>query len=144
MISLGFASFITVLLSAVVGVLMAVLANIFVTGSKSIASFWDDGFNGLNVSPLFDFTLLGLALAALIIFMLRLWFKFDRVHGPADSIYAAHLTESNIDSRIRAASPQFDRLCLNSFGRCPCWPVWTTWCILGAVVGSLFHRSPYR
>ena len=74
MISLGLASSITVLLSAVVGVLMAILANIFVTGSKSIASFWGGGLNGLNISPDLDFTLFGLALAALIIFMLRLWF----------------------------------------------------------------------
>jgi len=138
MISLGLSSFITVLLSAVVGVLMAVLANIFVTGSKSIASFWDDGFNGLNVSPLLDFTLLGLALAALIIFMLRRWFKFDRVHGPADSIYAAHLTESNINLRSGFQSSLIAFVSVS--GGAPVGQ-YGPLVHLGGVVGSIFNRS---
>jgi CIC family chloride channel protein len=137
MISLGLASSITVLLSAVVGVLMAILANIFVTGSKSIASFWGGGLNGLNISPEFDFTLFGLALAALIIFMLRLWFKFDRVHGPADSIYAAHLTNSKIDLRRGLQSSLIAFVSIS--GGAPVGQ-YGPLVHLGGVVGSIFNR----
>ena len=102
MLRLIFSSIVVIFLSTMVGAFMAVLGNVFVAGSKSAAGFWAGELSSINLF-FFDisvpFTVVGLALAAMIIYLLRRLFFLDRFHGPADSIYAAHLTKSNIDIR---------------------------------------------
>jgi CIC family chloride channel protein len=100
MFGLIFSSVLVILFSVIIGIFMAVLANVFVAGSKYVAGFWTTELSYFSI-PVFDisvpFTVVGLAVAAIIIYFLRRLFFLDRFYGPADSIYAAHLAKSDID-----------------------------------------------
>ena len=100
MSGLIFSSVMVILFSVIIGIFMAVLANVFVAGSKYVAGFWTTELSYFSI-PIFDvsvpFAVVGLAVAAIIIYFLRRLFFLDRFYGPADSIYAAHLAKSDID-----------------------------------------------
>lgn len=101
MFGLIFLSLMVILFSTIIGIFMAVLGNVFVAGSKYVAGLWMTEFSYFDFSVFgvsVPFSVVGLALAAIIIYLLRRLFFLDRFYGPADSIYAAHLAKSNIDT----------------------------------------------
>ena len=140
MFELIFSSVLVILLSVLIGGFMAVLGNVFVAGSKSAAGFWTNEIGSINVF-FFDvsvpFALVGLALAAIIIYLLRRLFLLDRFHGPADSIYAAHLAKSNIDMGKGLQSTLIAFVSIA--GGAPVGQ-YGPLVHLGALVGSSFHK----
>ena len=136
----AFSSAVVIFLSIVTGAFMAILASVFVNGSKLVAGFWENGVE--SVKLLFIDTsvppaVIGLALASLIIYLLRRSFGLDRFHGPADSIYAAHLTKSNIDlgKSLQSTLIAF----ISIAGGAPVGQ-YGPLVHLGATVGSTFHK----
>ena len=140
MYGLVFSSVMVILFSAIIGIFMAVLGNVFVAGSKYVAGLWTTEFTYFDIT-IFDFsvpfTVVGLALAAIIIYLLRRLFFLDRFYGPADSIYAAHLTKSNIDTGKGLQSTLIAFVSIA--GGAPVGQ-YGPLVHLGALVGSLFHR----
>lgn len=140
MLGLVFSSVMVILISAILGVFMAVLGYVFVAGSKYFAGFWTNEFSYFNIS-FFDFSVpfavVGLALAAVIIYLLRRLFFLDRFYGPADSIYAAHLAKSNIDMGKGLQSTLIAFVSIA--GGAPVGQ-YGPLVHLGALVGSSFHK----
>ena len=94
------ATMLDLLVGSVLGVLVSVAAALFVAGTRFFSQqqlFWQ-GFHfnigGLDVYPAIFVTL---GLAALGVAVIRKVFALDRWHGPADTIYAAHSTQVEID-----------------------------------------------
>jgi len=133
-------SAVVIFLSVVTGAFMAILASAFVNGSKLVAGFWTSGV--VPVSLIFfdasvPLAVVGLALAAIIIYLLRRLFSLDRFHGPADGIYAAHLTKSNIDL---TKSLQSTLIAFVSIAGGAPVGQYGPLVHLGATVGSGFHK----
>ena len=85
------------------GGLMAIFANLFVNTVAFISSNRNaiDTFN-LNIND-FDLNYLPvitLLIAATFIIMIKKYFKIDRWNGPADSIYAAHRTDNELNTKV--------------------------------------------
>jgi CIC family chloride channel protein len=82
------------------GLVMALVSNGFVIGVRWLSRLRADfdfpaiELGGMAISPA---PLLGLLLAALIILGVRRIFGISRWHGPADSIFAAHRTDNELD-----------------------------------------------
>ena len=84
------------------GFVMSIVSNLFVIGVKWLTGlreanpFGTISFGGteLSLAPL-----ISLVLAALLILLVRRIFRISRWHGPADSIYAAHRTDNELDVR---------------------------------------------
>ncbi len=84
------------------GFVMAFVSNGFVLGVKWLSGLRESAsFLVLQVgsTPLAFGPLLSLLIAALAILMVRRLFGIVRWHGPADSIYAAHRTDNELDVR---------------------------------------------
>ncbi|PQM58714.1 MAG: chloride channel protein [Rhodobacteraceae bacterium] len=87
----------------ITGVLMAIFANIFVNTVSFISSYRTtlDIFTlevfgtAINYLPIIT-----LVLAASVIIIIRNHFEITRWNGPADSIYAAHRTDNELDTRV--------------------------------------------
>ncbi|MEK9856257.1 MAG: chloride channel protein, partial [Rhodobiaceae bacterium] len=82
------------------GLVMSIVSNGFVIGVKSLTE-WREAFSfgrlslgGLDISLA---PLLSLVIAACLILVVRRVFGISRWHGPADSIYAAHRTDNELD-----------------------------------------------
>lgn len=85
-----------------VGFTMALVSNAFVQGVKFLTSTYEN-------NEFFSFTLLNqhysllplfvIILAAFLIIYVRKVFGLDRFYGPADSIYAAHRADNELDVR---------------------------------------------
>ena len=82
------------------GLVMSIVSNGFVIGVKSLTdwrealSFGRLSLGGLDISLT---PLLSLVIAACLILVVRRIFGISRWHGPADSIYAAHRTDNELD-----------------------------------------------
>lgn len=84
------------------GLVMSIVSNGFVLGVKWLTTLRESNPFGtlkvgdvdLSLSPL-----VSLLLAAGLILLVRRWFRIGRWHGPADSIYAAHRTDNELDVR---------------------------------------------
>ena len=96
----------TLLLSVVIGLffglVMAIVSNLFVSGVRWLTSL-RNAYNPMEISfaglslPTTHF--IGLFLAAALILLVRRVFNISRWHGPADSIYAAHRTDNELDTK---------------------------------------------
>lgn len=93
----------TILLTGgIIGFLVSVVCSIFVKAVQAIGSFRasnDTIFptvpgTSLSISPI-----IYLVFAVLLLMGIRRAFKINRWHGPADSIYAAHRTDNELDLR---------------------------------------------
>ena len=82
------------------GILMSIVSNAFVSGvdflfnARNDITFLDFFLFGKSFSPAPLFTLL---LAAFALLIIRHFFSISRWHGPADSIYAAHRTDNELN-----------------------------------------------
>ncbi|MDA7560653.1 chloride channel protein [Alphaproteobacteria bacterium] len=140
MFGLIFLSLMVILFSTIIGIFMAVLGNVFVAGSKYVAGLWMTEFSYFDFSVFgvsVPFSVVGLALAAIIIYLLRRLFFLDRFYGPADSIYAAHLAKSNIDTGKGLQSTLIAFVSIA--GGAPVGQ-YGPLVHLGALVGSSFHK----
>jgi len=89
------------------GLMMAIVTNGFVLGVRALTamrenmSFLDFTLGGaeLSLAPL-----LAILLAAMAILVIRQVFGITRWHGPADSIYAAHRTDNELDVKAGIGS----------------------------------------
>ena len=86
----------------IMGSLMAVFANIFVSTVALISSYrasvrlFTVELNGVSLNYLPILTLL---IAASIIIIIKSYFQINRWNGPADAIYAAHRTDNELDTK---------------------------------------------
>ncbi len=82
------------------GILMSIVSNAFVIGVDFLFnlrhnfSFIDFFLFGKKISPT---PLITLLVAVFVILIIRRIFSISRWHGPADSIYAAHRTDNELD-----------------------------------------------
>ena len=89
------------------GLVMALMSNGFVKGVQFLANARSTLINlninlgsvSLSLAPI-----CGLLLAVIAILVIRRIFNITRFHGPADSIYAAHRTDNELDVRAGIGS----------------------------------------
>ena len=89
------------------GILMAFVTNGFVKGVGAITSHrdkWDIMNFDVSGMSLSLTPLLAILIAAFSIIFIRRIFKITRWHGPADSIYAAHRTDNELDIKAGLGS----------------------------------------
>src|SRR6056300_43565 len=89
------------------GVLMAFITNGFVMGVGAIASQrdqWDIMTLDVSGMQLSLTPLIAMLIAAVGIIFIRRMFSITRWHGPADSIYAAHRTDNELDIKAGLGS----------------------------------------
>ncbi|MDA8723666.1 chloride channel protein [Alphaproteobacteria bacterium] len=90
-----------------IGVIVSLVASLLVTSVKKLSDYrlWMGGeFLNLPGSNGSMVPMLWLILAALLLWGVRYLFGITRWHGPADSIYAAHRLDNEIDVRVGAGS----------------------------------------
>jgi chloride channel protein, CIC family len=101
-------SFVAVIVTGLLfGLVMALMSNGFVKGVQYLSDVRGSvsgldvtiGTTSLSLAPL-----CGLLLAVVAILIIRRLFKISRFHGPADSIYAAHRTDNELDVRAGIGS----------------------------------------
>ena len=84
------------------GIMMSIVSNAFVSGVEFLFDarhnfdFLDFSLFGKTISPS---PLISLLLAVVALLIVRRLFSITRWHGPADSIYAAHRTDNELDVR---------------------------------------------
>ena len=96
-----------VILGVGVGITMAVVSNAFVKGVIFLTSTYRSNHLLTFTLQEHQFTLMPLVViifAAFSIIYVRKIFGLDRFYGPADSIYAAHRTDNELDVRRRLGS----------------------------------------
>lgn len=89
------------------GIMMAIVSNVFVIGVRTLANLRENadflnfsvGGAELSLAPL-----VAILIAAMAILAIRKAFGITRWHGPADSIYAAHRTDNELDVRAGMGS----------------------------------------
>ena len=89
-----------VVIGLVFGLVMSLTTNAFVEGVRALTAFRHSQIIGrvtvggvdLSLSPV-----IGLLAAALLVIGVRKLFGITRWHGPADSIFAAHRTDNELD-----------------------------------------------
>jgi len=89
------------------GVLMAFITNGFVMGVGAIASLrdqWDIMMLDVSGMTLSLTPLIAMLISAGGIILIRRMFSITRWHGPADSIYAAHRTDNELDIKAGLGS----------------------------------------
>lgn len=111
----NFGKYVTVLTSLVVviatgllfGFVMALMSNGFVKGVQYLSNA-RGAFSNLDIvigtTTLSFAPLCGLLLAVAVILIIRRLFKINRFHGPADSIFAAHRSDNELDVRAGIGS----------------------------------------
>lgn len=111
----NFGKYVTVLTSLVVviatgllfGFVMALMSNGFVKGVQYLSDA-RGAFSNLDIvigtTTLSFAPLCGLLLAVAVILIIRRLFKINRFHGPADSIFAAHRSDNELDVRAGIGS----------------------------------------
>ncbi|MDA9023276.1 chloride channel protein [Alphaproteobacteria bacterium] len=90
-----------------IGVIVSLVASLLVTSVKKLSDYrlWMGGeFLNLPGSNGSMVPMLWLILAALLLWGVRYLFGITRWHGPADSIYAAHRLDNEIDVRVGTGS----------------------------------------
>ena len=101
-------SFVVVIATGLLfGLVMALMSNGFVKGVQFLADARGN-FSNLDVTigsvSLSLAPLCGLLVAVAAILIIRRIFKINRFHGPADSIFAAHRTDNELDVRAGIGS----------------------------------------
>lgn len=89
-----------VIIGLVFGFVMSLTTNAFVEGVRALMAFRHSHQIGLVSFGGFDLSLsplIGLLVAALLVIGVRKLFGITRWHGPADSIFAAHRTDNELD-----------------------------------------------
>ena len=84
-------------LSAILGIIVSVTTNYFVSTVKWFFSLRTESidffqFNDFSVAPI-----LWLFLAVFILHYVRKWCDITRWHGPSDAVYASHRTDNELD-----------------------------------------------
>ena len=84
-------------LSAILGIIVSVTTNYFVSTVKWFSSFRTESIvffrlNDFSVAPV-----LWLFLAVFILYYIRKWCDITRWHGPSDAVYASHRTDNELD-----------------------------------------------
>ncbi|MAC72526.1 MAG: chloride channel protein [Marinovum sp.] len=90
-----------------IGLLVSVVCSLFVVSVQWLIDNRNGFFDEFLMLPGTELTLmpaLWLTVAALLLFVVRKVFKIDRWHGPADSIYAAHRTDNELDIKAGIGS----------------------------------------
>jgi CIC family chloride channel protein len=89
------------------GIMMAFVSNVFVIGVRTLArlrenaDFLNFSLGGVDLSLA---PLVAILIAAMAILVIRKIFGITRWHGPADSIYAAHRTDNELDVKAGMGS----------------------------------------
>ena len=104
------------IVGAGIGLITSVISSIFVLCIKEVGSFRESFTVKLLDIPGTSYSLqpvLWLLAAALFLALVRRLFKLERWHGPADSIYAAHRTDNELDLRagVGSTAAAFISLC---------------------------------
>ena len=89
------------------GLLVSLVSSLFVRGVQWLVQSRSGATDALLLLPgtgLSLMPMLWLILAALLLVLVRRLFHIDRWHGPADSIYAAHRTDNELDLRAGIGS----------------------------------------
>ena len=98
---------VTLVIGAGVGLLVSLVASLFVTGLKFLA---DQRYEMVEQASLFNFSfgsfvpMLWLIGSAFLLWGFRGFFGITRWHGPADSIFAAHRLDNEIDVKAGIGS----------------------------------------
>ena len=90
-----------------IGLLVSLVASFFVRGVQWLVQSRSGTIDSLLLLPgtkLSLMPMLWLIVAALLLVIVRRFFRIDRWHGPADSIYAAHRTDNELDLRAGIGS----------------------------------------
>ena len=117
-----------IVIGLVFGLVMSLTTNSFVEGVRALTAFRHSQIIGqvtvggvhLSLSPV-----IGLLAAALLVIGVRKLFGITRWHGPADSIFAAHRTDNELDVKAGFGStwlPSFQQAVARqwgSMGPCP-------------------------
>ena len=97
----------TLITGAGIGLLVSLVASLFVTGLQFFAEQRDemvDNASLLNVTFGSFVPMLWLLGAAVLLWFVRRFFGITRWHGPADSIFAAHRLDNEIDVKAGVGS----------------------------------------
>ena len=89
-----------VIVGLVFGLIMSVTTNAFVEGVRALTDFRQSELIGRVTVGGFDLSLspvIFLLVAAVLVICVRRFFGISRWHGPADSIFAAHRTDNELD-----------------------------------------------
>ena len=89
-----------VIVGLVFGLIMSVTTNAFVEGVRALTAFRQSELIGRVTVGGFDLSLspvIFLLVAAVLVICVRRFFGISRWHGPADSIFAAHRTDNELD-----------------------------------------------
>ena len=79
---------------------VSLVASLFVIGVQAITNLREghlDSLAFLNVNGFSAAPILFILCAAIIVIVIKRSFGISRWHGPADSIYAAHRTDNELD-----------------------------------------------
>src|SRR5210317_2495468 len=90
-----------------IGLVVSLVSSLFVMGVQWLVQSRSGATNALLHFPGTELSLipmLWLIVAALLLVLVRRLFRIDRWHGPADSIYAAHRTDNELDLRAGIGS----------------------------------------
>jgi CIC family chloride channel protein len=90
-----------------IGLVVSLVSSLFVLGVQGLVQSRSGAAEAILLLPgtgLSLMPMLWLILAALLLVLVRRLFRIDRWHGPADSIYAAHRTDNELDLRAGIGS----------------------------------------
>lgn len=82
------------------GLVVSLVASLFVIGVKAITNFREGHLDSLAYLDVYGFSAAPVPFilcAAIIVIVIKRSFGISRWHGPADSIYAAHRTDNELD-----------------------------------------------
>ena len=90
-----------------IGLVVSLVSSFFVMGVQWLVQSRNGAAEAILLLPGTELSLmpmLWLIVAALLLLLVRRFFRIDRWHGPADSIYAAHRTDNELDLRAGIGS----------------------------------------
>ena len=96
-----------ILIGSAFGLVVSLVSNCFVIGVKTLTDFRENSLNNLPYLKIADFSLapvIALLVAAVLVILIKRMLGVQRWHGPADSIYAAHRTDNELDVKTGLAS----------------------------------------
>ena len=111
-------------LSAILGIIVSVTTNYFVSTVKWFSSLRTESidffqFNDFSIAPI-----LWLFLAVFILHYVRKWCDITRWHGPSDAVYASHRTDNELDLK-RGAWVHICGTCITVWWSAS-WSIWAT------------------
>lgn len=87
--------------------MVSIVSNCFVKGVKALTDFRENSLTSLKYLQIYDVSLaplIALLVAAIVVILIKRLLAVQRWHGPADSIYAAHRTDNELDVKAGLAS----------------------------------------